>query len=234
MKKILSFIAIAASLMLIGTKASAQFSLGAGYANSVQKLSVSGIDKTASMNGVYVGLDYNVAISENFGIAPGIYYEFSSGLANDLISLPNLGGLLKGRLDEHFIDVPVNFNFSIPFNGNRAFIYAGPTFSYGVASSVKADASILGINIKGDVLDLFEKDLFTNFDILVGGGIGFDFNDMVRFTVGYNMGMLNRLDLDSTTSAEGEGNIISNIKSFITDNATINKNVFHVGVAVLF
>lgn len=186
------------------------------------------------MNGLYAGFDYNVPVTENIGIAPGIYYNFSSGVANNLINLPKLGGLLKGRLDEHYIDIPVNFNFSIPFQGNRAFIYAGPTFSCGLSSKIKADASILGINIKGDVLDLYDSKVFERFDVMLGGGIGADISNIVRVTVGYNWGAFNRIGGNTNLSESGEDNISSNLGKLIKDNAKVTRSMAHIGVAVLF
>ena len=71
MKKILSTL-LAASLMLLGTQASAQGSINAGYLNSTQSFKNS---DSVNSNGAYVGASYNIGIAGGFGVAPGIYYS---------------------------------------------------------------------------------------------------------------------------------------------------------------
>lgn len=217
MKKILS-IALTIAVALCGTKAMAQVSIGAGYLNSTQKVTA-GVSKNVAMNGVYAGFDYNYAVGESgLGIAPGIYYEFITASADKLLNTVNLGGILSGKLDEHYINIPVNLNFRTTIaDGIKGFVYAGPTFSMGVSSKAKAE----GFGIKVTVSDNYKHDYFNQFDVLVGGGIGLDFSDMVRFTVGYNVGCFNRAG-DALRNQEGNSAV------------TLNRNELHVGLAYLF
>ena len=235
MKKALSIV-LAAGLLLAGTEAFAQISVGAGYSNVTQKIEASGLDKTINMNGLYAGVDYTIPITENIGMAPGIYYEFSTGSANKLLNLGSAASaVLKGTLEEHFIDIPVKFTFSIPYQGNKFFAFAGPTASIGVSSKLKGDVKILGFQLKGDFLDMYEKDIFESMDLMVGGGIGADIGKMLRVTMGYNLGMFNRINLDSQANqSQSENESGFNLANLIRDNATINRRQFYVGVAVLF
>ncbi|MBQ7071856.1 MAG: PorT family protein [Bacteroidales bacterium] len=235
MKKALSIV-LAAGLLLAGTNAFAQISVGAGYSNVTQRIKASGLNKDVTMHGLYAGMDYNIPISENISIAPGLYYEFSNGSADRLLNIGSVSSLLlKGRLEEHYIDIPFKFMFSVPYQGNKFFAFAGPTASIGVSSKIKGDVKLLGFELKGDVLDMYDKNIFEGMDLMLGGGIGADIGKMLRVTLGYNVGMFNRLDMDSnqtqSTSESGSG---FNVGQLVRDNATINRQQFYVGVAVLF
>ena len=234
MKKAFTIV-LAAGLLLAGTNAFAQISVGAGYSNVSQKIEAAGLDKTINMNGLYAGMDYTIPITENIGVAPGLYYEFSTGSANKLLNLGAASAVLKGRLEEHYIDIPFKFTFSIPYQGNRFFAFAGPTACIGVSSKLKGDVKILGFQLKGDFLDMYDKDIFESMDLMLGGGVGMDINKMFRVTMGYNLGMFNRINLDTqTTQSQTENESGFNLANLIRDNATINRRQFYVGVAVLF
>ena len=72
-------------------------------------------------------------------------------------------------------------------------MFGGPTLSYGLTSKV-------AVPVSGDskhTYDIYDGELsnwtkYKNFDVMVGGGVGLDFENMVRFTVGYDYGLLNR------------------------------------------
>lgn len=236
MKKALSIV-LAAGLLLAGTNAFAQISVGAGYSNVTQRIKASGINKDITMHGLYAGMDYSIPVSENISIVPGLYYEFSNGSADKLLNIGVASALLKGRLEEHYIDIPFKFMFSIPYQGNKFFAFAGPTANIGVSSKLKGDIKVLGFELKGDIFDLYDKDIFESMDLMLGGGIGADIGKMLRVTLGYNIGMFNRLNLDNTTAQDQSDSSSSssfNVGKLIRDNATINRQQFYVGVAVLF
>ena len=237
MKKALSIV-LAAGLLLAGTNAFAQISVGAGYSNVTQRIKASGINKDITMHGLYAGMDYSIPVSENISIVPGLYYEFSNGSADKLLNIGVASALLKGRLEEHYIDIPFKFMFSIPYQGNKFFAFAGPTANIGVSSKLKGDIKLGGLEIKTDNgLDMYDKNIFESMDLMLGGGIGADIGMMLRVTLGYNIGMFNRLNLDNTTAQDQSDSSSSssfNVGKLIRDNATINRQQFYVGVAVLF
>ena len=235
MKKALSIV-LAAGLLLAGTTAYAQISVGAGYSNVTQRIKASGINKDITMHGLYAGMDYSIPISENISIVQGLYYEFSNGSADKLLNIGAASALLKGRLEEHYIDIPFKFMFSIPYQGNKFFAFAGPTANIGVSSKLKGDIKVLGFELKGDFLDMYDKDIFESMDLMLGGGIGADLGKMLRLTLGYNIGMFNRLDMENNGSQSQSESSESgfNVSQLIRDNATINRQQFYVGVAFLF
>ena len=61
-------------MMLIGTAALAQPSIGIGYVNSSDKAKVSNTTNTTNLSGFYVGGSYNINVTGALNVAPGLYY----------------------------------------------------------------------------------------------------------------------------------------------------------------
>ena len=201
MKKIL---ALVAAVMLLGGTAMAQASFGVGYINPTH---ISLTD--SNMNGVYAGLDYNIHFTDNFGVAPGVYASYATKTQESTSVL----GSGKITLTEAYVGVPVNLNYSFKLAPDFALtLYAGPTFSYGVMSKSKGDINILGISASSGG-NLYENTNYKPFDVLVGGGVAFDWAETFRVALGYNYGVLDR---DATS------------------NGTFNRSYLHMGVAYLF
>lgn len=226
MKKVLSSI-LAASMMLLGTNAFAQLSVGAGFVNSktTLKVSVAGIASVkpeANLNGFYVVGAYNIPIgTSGLGVAPGIYFSYQTDKDVNLIKLAGMQVKLD-RLSESYLAVPIDVNFKIALTDDiKGLVYAGPTFSYGLSSKAKVGDTEYDI-YSGDLKSAnfetgFEwlKDLadYKRFDIMLGGGIGVEFFDQFRFKVGYDFGLLDRGG---------------------ASNVEIKRNQLTVGVAYLF
>ena len=215
MKKVFSFI-LAASMMLIGTAAIAQPSLGIGYLNSTDKVKSGSTTKTTNLSGFYVGGSYNINLAGSFGVAPGLYY----GLATKS-DANSFGGILDTKADvtEHYLSIPVMFNAGLTItDGIVGRIYAGPTLAYGIASNLKNTASasipVLGTVSKGDKVNNYDDSDYGRFDVMLGGGVAVEFFDMVRFNVGYDYGLVNRYT--------GDGDMPR------------HRSQFNIGVAYLF
>ncbi|MCQ2147398.1 MAG: PorT family protein [Bacteroidales bacterium] len=179
MKKFLTTI-LAVSLMLIGSQAFAQVSVGAGY----KMLSHKAKSNATNLNGAFVGVDYNIPLSGALSVAPGIYYSFVT--KSD--SASGLSGLVsaRGNWNEHYLTVPVHFNYGFSLgNDISAFVFAGPSLDLGLASSYKLGSTDKAIN-------MYDNDNYKRYDVKLGGGIGFDFLDVTRVKIGYDFGMLNR------------------------------------------
>lgn len=199
--------------MLIGANAFAQVSLGAGYVNSTTGISYKDNSSDSSMGGFYVGASYNLPIASGLGIAPGLYYEFLT--ASDKSSYAGIAEV-NGDTKEHYINVPVMFNYGYDLTPNfRIFAFAGPTASFGIASNTTIKGSALGLTANTKI-DNYDKDYdYGRVDVMVGGGIGADIMNMVQFKIGYDYGLLNRYTGD-------------------TDNYSRHRSQLHVGLAFLF
>ena len=212
MKRILTTV-LAASLMLIGTNAFAQLSVAAGFANSQTKfdinvLSIAKFSETANLNGFYAGASYNIPIgTSGLGIAPGIYFGYMTDKDLD-ISIAGTS-LIKGDLTESYLQIPLDINMKFPIaEGLNGVIYAGPSFSYGVASKVKSGSTEFDM-YDGTIANYLD---YNRIEVLAGGGIGVEFENMVRFDVGYDFGLLNR-----------GGSTVG-----------VHRNQIHAGVAFMF
>jgi len=197
---------ITALLMCVSASSFAQVSVEAGYVNSSHKMTVSGTSTSGNTDGLYVGASWNFASGNVLGVAPGVYYEF---LTTDNYELP----FATGSVQEHYMNIPVLLNAGVNFGDNvRAFVYAGPTLNYGIAATTSVDSGIgKGGNRKKQ--NLYSDSDYKRFDVLVGGGAGVELMHRLRFSVGYNAGLLNR------TSAA---------------NSTLKRNQLHIGAAFVF
>lgn len=195
MKKIVTLLS-AALMLLAGTSAFAQMSVGAGYVNStdiVKIAKLSNDSKTTTTgtagNGFYAGISYTAPLAAGFSFTPGVYYEFLT--ANEVASASVLN--ISGRETEHYINIPLTFSYGTDLSSDfRLFVYAGPTASVGLASTTKVSADVVGIKVEGGTVNNYDNESYGRFDIMLGGGIGCEFHDNFRFTVGYDFGMLNR------------------------------------------
>lgn len=209
MKRFLSTV-LAASMMLIGTAALAQPSIGVGFVNSTDKAKAGNTSTTTSLNGFNVGASYNFNIAGALNVAPGLYYTLVTKSDAD-----NFLGVVdtKSDITEHYLSVPVMFNVGLPLaDGIVGRVYAGPTLAYGLASNTKVKASAAGFS-KDTKVNNYDDDNYGRFDVMLGGGVAVDFFDIVRFKVGYDYGLVNRYD---------------------SDNITLHRSQLTVGVAYLF
>ena len=189
MKKLtLTLIALA-----VAVTAFAQFpaglSVGAGYGNITKKFKIdqADLDESTKLNSFFVGAEYNFAIgTSGLGVAPGIYFQFSKG---DLID-----GFSDVDADwkESSILVPVKVNYAVPVADIFKIVpYIGPTLEYNISSKASAE---------GETVDLYsmpgDGGKYKHIQLYLGGGVAFDIADIVRVSVGYDFGMLNRVKVD--------------------------------------
>lgn len=88
---------------------------------------------------------YNFALIGSYlGVAPGLRYSFASCNTDDFGADSNW--------NEHYLDIPVMLNTGYDFSGNfGVYAFAGPTFSFGLAS--KLDVAASGMSTKLDMYD---------------------------------------------------------------------------------
>ena len=177
-------------------------SVGAGYVDSKQVWKTDDDTHKEGFGGFYVGADYNIAIADfGLGVAPGIYVDF---LTNK--DYPVDGAKWK----EVNLGIPVMFNYAIPVADILKITpFAGPTLQLGLSSKMKDDDNTHNVYSDDDA-DYGRLQLF------VGGGVAFDIADIVRFSIGYDLGLLNRNTGDQK------------------DDLKVKNNGLHFGIAYLF
>lgn len=215
MKKILTTL-LAVSMMLVGTTAFAQASIGMGFVNSTNIIDGA---KDLNANGFNVFANYNFSLGGGFGVAPGLSYVYVTKNDAKLTGLSELGEL-KGDLNEMYINIPVMFNYGFQLgDGLVGRIFAGPTLSFDVMDKfkdIKISSSLASLSSGMDI-NLLDNDLnqeVKTFDLMLGGGFALDCYDIVRFKVGYDYGLIDRWD----------GNLDLNL----------NRGQFYFSVAYLF
>ena len=199
--------------MAAAVTAFAQFpkglSVGAGYGSGNKTFKNDGFDdETIKMGGFYFGATYNLALGESgLGVAPGLYLQIDKGDASDYLA-PGA----KLDLKETSLSIPVFVNYSIPVADIlKVTPFVGPTFMYNFTSKLVAEDDEINM-YKDDPANGFES-TYKHPNLFVGGGVALDIADIVRVSLGYDYGLLNR------SSADG---------SKILDNR------LHFGVAYLF
>ncbi len=204
-----------AAALLVAVTSFAQVQIGAGYVNSTDrtKLSNDAEVSTAAANGVYAGIGVTLPLAGDLAVTPGVYYTFLTShngrsVANGILSA-------SGDLQEHYVNVPVYFNYGSELAPNfRLFFFGGPTFSAGIISKTVLSASILGFSANTAIDNYRDVSGYGRFDVMLGGGMGVDLGKRLRLTVGYDFGMMNRYT---------EGNGILR-----------HRNQLHGGLAFLF
>ena len=187
MKKILTTL-LAASMMLAGTSVFAQnLAVEAGFGLSSTRFNYTLGSTTADLYGGTLGLSYEIPVVEGtIGFAPGIQVGYFTG--GD-VNLPfNLG---KASFNESYMAVPLDLNLHLPISEDMKFlIVAGPTLDLGLTSRAKLKDTSAEYDIYDGALGDMTK--YNRFDVLIGGGLGLDVMDAVRFTVRYDYGLINR------------------------------------------
>lgn len=192
MKKII--ISIAALAIAAGT-AFAQVNIGAGYSGT--SLNHSEADNVW-YNGFNVSVGYNLPLGLGFEFCPSVAYNYLTHSENMSAGIGSASVTSKNRLNEHYLDIPLMFNYGYEISDNaRIFVFAGPTGSFGLYANAttKVEASAGNTSGKTDKksVDLWGDDSnYKRCDIKIGGGVGIDICKNWRIQVGYDYGLINR------------------------------------------
>lgn len=187
MKKI--YFILAAAAMFLAVDANAQLGVGIGYnlLNTTQRLGDETDDD--SLNGFYAEVTYDFNFLErnwgSLGLQPAIRYTFGGETESDEV----LGVTTRASLAEHYLDVPVNVKYAYDAIPSKLEVYgfAGPVFSFGLASSLSAS-----VNDEVVKTNNYKDTEYGRFDIKFGLGAGVTVVEKLNVKLGYNIGMLNR------------------------------------------
>ncbi len=192
MKKAISLIAIAAFLLQAGKKQAQGLSINIGFApQSTTNFT------PQEMNGFFAGVNYNHALSNNIGLSFGGQVRYNMKKSTTTV----LSASETTTYTQILVDVPVLFNFAIPFgNDVRLAIFAGPVLSYALKGNTNISENLL--NTSTDFNWYGEKSNYNQFDLLGAVGVSLRYQTF-RLFGGYRMGLLdiNKSDkVKSTTS----------------------------------
>lgn len=240
MKKVFSFVAVAAAMLVAGT-ASAQLSVNAGYLNCSAKNhseqtignTTQSSDTTVSMGGgFYVGGSYNVELMGGLGVAPGIYFNYTGKKDEKTTSVPLVGDVTTTSTTKMMnINIPILVNYKLTFGDDFAiFAFAGPDIVFGLNANSKVVVKN-GNTENTTEADLYKKQDGENAPALKRFDLGLMFGAGVQFTsfrleLGYELGLLNRNG--DPKGSETVAGITTSYKN------SSNFNRFFVGVGYAF
>ncbi len=196
------FIAIAAALVLFGTQAFAQLSVGAGYLNSTEIDKVQTNDGTKKytqdLNGFYAGANYTFgldALVDGLAITPGAYASMLFGVNKDNSNT---------TYQDLTVNIPVNISYGYNLTSDfKLMAFAGPIFQIGIINKSVTKTSNqtvtvnnfqeqkVGAELGGIDVTILSTPARERFNILLGGGLGFEVNEQIAVLVGYNHSLMN-------------------------------------------
>ena len=196
MKKIFAFAALAAAVLFAGNTANAQLGVNVGYATqkySSEYSSTLTVKDTTSMNGFFLGVNYNVNITGDLNVSVGLQGRYNTFSDETTV----LGVTATEKSTQMLVDVPILFNYGLSLTDDlKLSVFLGPTISY--ALSGKTVATAAGTEITSDWYKEDEGNM-SPFDLSGTIGINVDFSG-IRLYGGYNMGLLNLNKSDNWTT----------------------------------
>lgn len=218
MKRVVTLAFVSALCCFASMEASAQFRFGFGYSMNTAISHIGQSREVAKYHGFHIGGTYDIGLFySDYGmlaLQPGLSYEYVIGPEKEYFK--NFGTNLSFGTVEHYLHVPVMVKYGYDFIGGilGGYIFAGPTFSFGLDSqdkwslemtsgntvtthtavthnyTGKIDADGVPDNIR-KILEARGSD-YGWFDVKLGLGVGIDIMDVVDLKVGYDWGLMNR------------------------------------------
>ena len=183
MKKVVSFFAVAAALLIAG---------------SAQAPSTKSTDV---MNGFFAGVNYNINVSGDLNFSVGLQARYNTNSSEDKVSTVTT----KTNRTKIMADIPLLFNYGIRVgNDARLSVFLGPTVSYALQGKITTTVSesITGANTVKSSNMYGENSNNAPLDIMGTAGLSFNFKGF-RLYAGYRMGFmdLNKSNNVKTTAA---------------------------------
>jgi len=192
MKKLFLGLAIAASSLSFAQEKAKESSSAVTFGIKAG-LNVASINDDAfkAKAGIYGGVFANIPVASSFSVQPELLYNGMGA---------KFEGLSDVRLNLDYISVPVMLQYNLL---PELYVEAGPQFSFAINKKVKGDAGSADVD-----------DLFKGFDLGIGLGAGYYFDQKFGLTARFVAGVT-----DIAENNPGDA---------------IRNNLFQVGVAYKF
>ncbi len=205
MKKFFTIV-LAASMLLLGTNASAQkWTAGGGYTS----FSLSGADADKVMDGgmpgFYFGVNYDYAFStiDGLTVEPGLYFMHYGKDRTMAFTVDSKA------YRANYIHIPLNLKYTFPFDANFSFsAFTGPRFNLGVGGNMFSK----GVTYPG----------LKGFDAQWGFGVSATIVDAVMLRAGYDLGLTKCIKDNSKDHVDPWSDF------------KVNRNTFYVGIGFAF
>ena len=198
MKKVFSFVAVAA-MMLFAGKAYAQMTIHLGYAPVTYTTTYNNNDSKMEMDGFFVGANYNLNLSGDLNVAVGADFRYNTKTEKSGATVFGVTATSEVTHTQMLIDIPVLFNYGLSLNSDlRIAAFVGPNFSLALSGKTKSDVAVAGWGGSTE-LDWYGEDSdWKKFDIALTFGLELGYRQY-RLFGGYNMGLMNLTSTDDAT-----------------------------------
>ena len=195
MKKIFAF---ATAVVLFAGMASAQLGIHVGYAPQTYlgktTFGSTTLTDTTSMNGFFVGVDYNVNLTGDLNVSVGLQGRYNT--KSDESTL--LGVTTTVASNQMLIDVPILFNYGLNLSDAlKLSVFVGPTINFALSGKTTTTTGA-PLNTESESNWYDDNSDLKKLDVAATAGLALTFSDIKIFG-GYNMGLLNLTDADNTT-----------------------------------
>lgn len=203
-------------LMAACVTSRAQFGLHVGYVNSVTDFKTSPSSKADPLktHGFHLGIEYDFDLIGGLSVQPGIEYSYVAAGDESTLKFGSFKQSDNVDIVEHNLEIPVYLKYTFDFVPELfgMYVFAGPTVGFGLSSSLIISRSgvensrvsynfyngqIKSENLTSDLKKFVENNegekVLQPFDILVGGGIGFNLVRHLDLRAGYNYGLVDRM-----------------------------------------
>ncbi len=188
MKKVFSFVAVAAALLFAGN-ANAQMNVSVGYMPETITTTMGGASSDYSMNGFFVGFDYTNELTAGLNLSVGLRGRYNTS------SETILG--VDVNHTQIVLDIPILLNYGIDLGGGLKLVpFLGPTVSFALVGNDKS--SPLGVDVTTEWYGDDGDSDYSRLNLYGTAGLSIYFNQY-RIFGGYNLGLL---DLHKNSNVE--------------------------------
>ncbi len=204
MKKFFTIV-LAASMLLLGTNASAQkWTAGGGYTTFSLGGENAKYVMDGSVPGFYFGVNYDYAFStiDGLTVEPGVYL-MHYGQERTMAFTSETKAYRA-----NYIRIPVNLKYTLPLDGNIMIsAFTGPRFNLGIGGNMFSKGATYP-GLKGH-------------DAQWGAGVSALVSDAIMFRAGYDYG-LTKCVKDNSKDHEGWSDL------------KVHRNTFYIGIGFTF
>lgn len=164
--------------------------------------------KKSMQIGFGAGLVADIPVAKNFSVRPSLNFLQKKGQIE--FAIPAAAGKTSTvKTNLNYLELPVNFVYTIPMQGAKVYFGAGPSFGYGISGTARfkgwgVDEETEEVVPVDQSSDAFKKvDAggagFKRFDIGANVNAGLQFNNGLYVNAGYLAGLSNLVE-------KGDGN----------------------------
>jgi len=177
--------------------------------------SILSLQNPAGNNSRLTGFHAGVFSDIDFGklsIEPGLFYTTKGEKNTAVLISPGGSFTAKGKTTYNYLEMPVNVLYNIPIGGGKFFIGGGPYIAYGLSGKstgttiiASQNGAITNINDYPLTFGSQQGDL-KRFDFGLGALGGFELNNGLSISVGYEHGLTN---IDNSSGDHIKNNVIT-------------------------